>query len=297
MEHVITPGAGAAIPLRLVFIANPFLKERGRIKRDPIISVPDYFRQRVDRAIHDLFERTPTEFFSESEIRAVIRVSSVFDHSLLSTRVRDAGDAQVLCHRHRRAGRTKIEASRRRVHAFLEQRGLWADVAVVFSQARFAIPTAWFGTDNYSRGGVPFTFDGLECLHTFHSALQGVIAFSSRQIRPFEFRHEFVHALTSFNSGQALDEYDLSEPFQEPGVSAPFAVNKKRQLDSDVFAEYNGKAYAGVTLGSGSKRRYVAALADGRPCLMNRLSGPPLLDVLLRDFLRDRLVARTSRTF
>ena len=296
-ENVLLHGPNANVPFRLVFIANPFLRERGRVRRDPIIANPAFFRKQLTFALNDLFERSPKEFFSESSIRKGFRVSALFDSALRNMKLKDVPEELVLCMRRRIGSKFKIEASRRRVLAFLAHHNTWADVAVVFSGASSATPTAWFGTDNYARGGVPFEFDGRQYLHSFYSAIQGVIAFSRRPVRPFEFRHEFLHASSSFNSGQILDEYDLSTAFPEPGVDTPFAINKKLTGPVEPFANYSNKAYAGVSLGSGSKRRFVPAQAGVAPCIMNRLSPNPKFDKLIRDFMRDRFVARLSRPF
>ena len=295
--HYLTSGDAVEHPFRVALIANPFYKRGARISRDPILRAPDFFRTRVGDVFRDIYKRPSQTPLAEPRIRQATQVYTIFDPDLAAADLDNVADALTLCEVIRPRGMNHIQASRRRVQSFLERYGCWADVAIVISCAPSSIPTGWFATDNYSRNGVPFTFDGREYLHCYYVAVPGVVAFSIRPIRRYEVQHELCHALSSYNSGQILDEYDLRVHNEEGHGQSSFAVNKKFKLDGDFFAEYNQTKYPVARLNVDGRQIYVPAAQTGKFCLMHRLRKDPVGDRLIQKFLRDRLNARINRPF
>lgn len=295
--HDLILGRGVARPFTMAIIANGFYKDRGRIRRDQMLQVPEYFGQRVSEILLDIYQRpTPTPL-AVPRIRRGTTIVVVFDRSLLQCAPDDVPERCVFCRVVDHQGRRAIQASRTRVQSFLEMKGVAADVAILLSMAPTAQPTGWFGTDNYARGGVPFTFDDFSRVHCYYSSLPGVVAFSRRNIRNYEVRHELAHALSSYNSGQVLDEYDLTPPFPDPECPEVFAVNKKMELTEQHFATYNDISYAAEQVRVRGGTVFVPSVRRGKFCLMHRLQGDPVEDALTGRFLCDRLLARLERPF
>jgi hypothetical protein len=298
---VLMDSALTTLPLTIGVVANPFYTFNGQVRRDPILLSDDLFKNQLSRLLDDLYKRGAYSLLVHPEISSKTRIFSLFDPSFANVTTSAAAEDLILCQISQATNGLKIEASRRRVQAYLQRYSLWSDVTIVLSGAPSAQPTGWFGTDNYARGGVEFQFEHRVGLHCYYSALPGVVAFSARPIRPYEGQHELFHALSAYNSGQVLDEYDLTQAYSEPGVSSPFAINKKFVAGSsdlpNPFATYNGNDFP-----AGSELVMGQTLAVPKPspqklCLMRSLAYDPIPDPLIYRFMIDRLLARISREY
>jgi hypothetical protein len=177
--------------------------------------------------------------------------------------------------------------------------GLHADVAFAVS----ASPThnrasAWFTSDDDSRGGVPFTLDGVSLSHRYYCLIPGTVALpaDSKSITAL---HEFGHALSSYTNGGVTDLYVNSNPALNVKQGRPIPI---------VFGQYNGANFLSDQTRDGlgyppSWQSYHCELINPAiPAVMDdywlAATGVPEQcehDKITRQFLLDRLRAKTMR--
>jgi len=297
----LKPSTGSSpLPLTLAFVVCPFYLYENTCTTDPISTGPDFLEAQITRALDDIYKSSGPFPLALPEIQANTRILLIHDRGWQTVPPAQAPQFAVLC---RISGSpARIEASRTRVVTFCAQYGIVPDASIIFSGAPSSIPTGWFGTDSPSRGGVPFTFDSLTALHAAHSQLPGVVAVSRRPLAPFQTRHELLHALSSYNNGQILDEYDASAPFPDIDFGSPagFAVNKRPISSPSDFtathATYNNVPFPGELVTSRGLRFSVPRPLPNTNCIMRSSTGRPAPDSLIMQFMTDRLTARIRRT-
>ncbi|MGL4555290.1 MAG: hypothetical protein ACRC33_29335 [Gemmataceae bacterium] len=294
---VLQPGdTTGATPYTIALVANPALETpigSGTFIPDPILANPAGFDLAATYTHDVLFGRLPGQverLLDDPAIGPLIRVVKVFDASLPAT------DANSLVGHF---GSEITEARRDRFVAFLAAYGVTADVAYALTaSATHTRASAWFTTEDATRGGVPFTFDGVGFTHWHFCAIPGTVAqhITSSSMTGL---HEFGHASSSFSDGQILDQYVDSGPGQN---------NRRGRPIPATFGVLDGTAFAADPVRDGlgyppSWASYHPALtASAVPSLMDNYwlapGGVPeacVFDTITARFLRDRLLAKLSR--
>jgi hypothetical protein len=218
-------------PFTICIVANPALEAptgSGQFIVDPIIGDLGAFNACADYINLSLFGGLPNQreqALGDPSIAPFVRVVSIFETGL------SAVDDNSLVGQD---DNTFILNPRRiTFRPFLQARNLNVDVAYAVSKSDTNTrASAWFTTDDDSRGGVTFTLDGQSLTHRYYNLIPGTIGIHTTATSVTAL-HEFHHAISSYSNGRILDLY----------VDSGAALNCKvgRPIPPD-FAAYNGAA-------------------------------------------------------
>lgn len=293
---VVQPGdATKATPYTIAIVANPALETStgsGAFVDDPILLDLGRFEQAAQYTCDVLFGRLvgqAEQLLADPAIGPNIRVVTVYDAG------RQAADADALVSQF---PPNIAEPRRDKFVAFLARYGIAADVAFAIT----ASPThdrasAWFTSEDTTRGGVGFTLDGVAMTHYYFPSVPGTVALpaSSHSMTGL---HEFGHASSSFTVGQVVDQYVDGSPGLNNKKGRPIP-SKFGTLDAATFGTDPVRDGLGYPAGWQS---YHPALTDPAvPSLMDNYWQSPtvpeacVFDTITRRFLRDRLLAKLSR--
>lgn len=206
----------------------------------------------------------------------------------------------------RRVAPNLLEPMRARLNAFVGR--YWENPDIVFCVSGSTTNTrasAWFTTDDATRPGVNFTYDGTTRAHRRYTDIPGSAAVStSMDTTGLTAIHEFGHAASDFGNGMVIDLY-------VDGTRAGFVVNKKVRAAATAAVPANFATYGGTSYQSDQSRdgigypstwtSYHPVLQDStRPNLMDNywLAAQPQrcrLDGLTFNWFRDRLRAKILR--
>ena len=294
---VLQPGDTTKLtPYTIALIANPALETgpgTGAFLPDPIQTDPTAFDRAAAYTYDVLFGRLVGQaerLLADAAIGLLVRVVKVW-HAGLSP----ADTTALVTH----FPPNLTEARRTKFAPFLANYGLTADVAYALTaSATHERATAWFTTEDTTRGGVAFTVDGAARTHWHFCAIPGTVAqhVSSRSMTGL---HEFGHAASSFTDGMVVDQY------VDGGVGIN---NKKGRPIPTAFGTVDAATFRlGRSAGRAGLPGRVAVVPPGLdqpavPSLMDNYwmapSGVPeqcVFDTLTRAFFRARLLAKLSR--
>jgi hypothetical protein len=293
---VMRPGnVSKAEPFTVLVIANPAiqaLKSANVFVRDPVVDDPAAFIA-CARYIEDaLFRRLPGQIepmLGAPDIVDEIRMLSILEPAM------PVDDLHAFV-AHDDVS-TLLLARRATIAAFLTAQELIADVVYAVSASpSHTRASAWFTSDDDTRGGVPFTLDGVPLSHRFYYTIPGTVALHT-SATSLTAAHELQHAISSYTNGQIVDLY----------VDSPAAVNCRRGRPiAQPFARYQADAHASdpdrANLGypAGWASFHCDRVDRGRPALMDNywLGHPPEAcqnDTITRQFVLDRVRAKIAR--
>jgi len=306
--NVLQIGATKENPFTIVIAANPALEtpwNSGLFTPDPILGDQPGFDATAQYVLSALFGGLPGQrevFLTDAVIQSNIRVVTLF----VDDPPPAATDPNALVAQDDPHISNQLIARRSVFNAFLARYGLHADVAFAVSASpTHTRATSWYTTDDDTRGGVPFSSDGMLLNHRYHAIIPGTVAIhiTSASLTAL---HEFGHALSSYTNGSVTDLYVDSTP----------ALNNKNRLPATAipanFADYNG-----VMLTTDPTRNglgYPPGWASYH-CELNNAVVPSVMDDywqaptahpgstveecehdrITRQFLRDRLLAKLAR--
>ena len=296
VQKVVRAGAPKPNPFTVAIVANPALEapwNSGAFIVDPIIGQLAAFQAAVtyiDAALFGLLAGQQEKVLADPAIMPFARVESLYDDGLpveaANSLVAQDGESDTLI------------ARRTFFNPFLENYGIVADVGyAVSASATHTRASAWFTTDDNTRGSVPFTLNGNNLLHCFYSQIPGTVAIHSTA-SSLTALHEFGHAISSYTNGKILDLYVDSPP--------DFNNQQGRPIPG-LFSNYQGVNYASDpvrdTLGyPATWQSYHAALVDPAcPAVMDNYWLSPKGPIACRHdsitvaFIRDRLIAKIGR--
>jgi hypothetical protein len=284
-------------PYTIVFVANPAIEtEGGSVVADPVLGDRAGYHAAVRYCLRNLFTVTE-DVLRQGDMDRHIRVVSVFDATL------PAVADNALAHE---ISPNLMETRRAQLNGFLSRFAVRADIVLVLhGSTTHDRATAWFTTDDGTRGSTPFTYDGVGHTHGHHPSIPGSAAIpTSVDTTGLTALHEFGHASSDFNNGRVVDLY-------VDGLPPGFLANKKARAQATdpvpaSFATYNGTAFAADpsrdSIGYPTTwTSYHPQLVDAtRPNAMDNywLAADPLrcrLDRLTFAWLMDRLRAKTLR--
>ena len=295
--RVLYPGRPSTTPYTFVFAASPASETSGgAVNADPILTNRAAFHDVVRHCLANLLTVTET-LLREENLEASVRFISIFDNA------QGATTANALV---REIAPNLLEPMRDRLNAFAGRYAVDPDIVFCISgSTTFTRASAWFTTDDATKPGVNFTYDGTARTHRRFTDIPGSAALStSMDTTGLTAIHEFGHAASDFANGMVIDLY-------VDATRTGFVVNKKmRALASDPipanFATYGGTTFQSDqnrdTLGyPNTWRSHHPALQDTtRPNLMDNywLTAQPQrcrLDGLTFNWFRDRLRAKILR--
>jgi hypothetical protein len=285
-------------PYTLVFAASPGIEAEtgGTVAADPVLTDRASFHDTVGHCIENLLTVTESLLRTES-LESSVRFVAIFDTSQTAT----APNALV-----RRVAPNILEPMRTRLNAFVGR--YWENPDIVFCISGSTTHTrasAWFTTDDATRIGPTFTYDGTTRIHRRYTDIPGSAALStSMNTTGLTAIHEFGHAASDFGNGMVIDLY-------VDGTRSGFVVNKKVRGAATAAVPANFGTYDGSNYLSDQSRdgigypstwtSYHPALQDAtRPNLMDNywLAADPQrcrLDRLTFAWFRDRLRAKILR--
>lgn len=288
-------GAPKANPYTIVLVANPGRRtSAGALVADPMVGDPARFATAVATSLTTMFTVTETvlQAFERSVALAIVRDATVAITDSVSLVQEDS---------------TNIVSPRRDLmNGYLRGYRLAADVVYAISGSPdHTRSSAWFTTDDATRAGVSFTYNGTAFSHGRFASIPGSIALGT-PVDPTGLTalHEFGHASSDFNNGKIDDLY-------VDGLRSGLEVNKKARANATdpipaQFATYNGTAHNSDQNRDGlgypaTWTSYHCALLDAtRPNMMDNywLTANPLqcrLDEVTFAWLSDRLAAKVGR--
>lgn len=245
--------------------------------------------------VDSLFGRLPGQaekLLSDSPDAASIKVWSVFVPGLPP----EAGNALVADYLI--PGSSILAPRRDAVVDFLRRMDLDPDIVFVVSNSPTNRRAAAYGTtDDDSRGGVDFSYDGRTMSHRFFHLVPGMAAMHTTS-SGLTAAHEFGHAFSSYSNGFVTDLY----------VSGDEQFNRKtgRPIPAE-FCRYNAMAFASDPLRNGlgypgDWTSYHPELADpANPSVMDNFwwgqdNGMACRhDKLTKAYILDRIAAKVSR--
>lgn len=284
-------------PFTICIAANPALEApwgSNAFAADPISANQVAFDaavQYVDTALFGALPNQREQFINDPTVAAKIRVVSIFVQGL------SLSDSNALV---AQDGVSNILVARRTAFTpFLARYGLYADVAYAVSGSKsHTRASAWFTSDDDSRGGVNFTLDGASLSHRYHNLIPGTVAIhtSSNSLTAL---HEFGHALSSYSNGSVVDLY------VDSGVGLN---NKLGRPIPPAFGTYNAVAFNSDSVRDGlgyppGWQSYHSELIDANvPAVMDdywqaatHVPEHCQHDKITRQFLLDRLQAKVAR--
>lgn len=290
-------GAPKGDAYTVALIGNPSIESTGgTFSTDPVMTNFPAFRSTVSFCLTNLLT-VAEDLLRQDDIDRMIRFVTVFDTT------RPADDANSLAHE---IDPNLMETRRDRLNAFLNRYRVKADVVfVIHGSTTHDRATAWFTTDDSSRAGTNFTYDGGNEVHGHFAQIPGSaavpITMDTTGLTPI---HEFGHAASDFNNGKVVDLYN-------DGSRTGLLINKKfRALNTAPvpvnFATFNGTNYQsdqnrdglGYPAAWTSYHSRLRVLAN--PNLMDNywLAGVPQncrLDNLTYDWFTERLRSKIFR--
>ncbi len=299
--RILQPGAIKAQPYTIIFVANPGIQAAlgSTFSGDPILTNRSGYHNVVGHSFQNLFG-VAEDLLRLNNIDARMRLVSVFDPT------RPANAVNSLAHE---VSDSNLMETRRSVLApFLATFGLMADmVFVIHGSTTHTRAAAWFTTDDSTRPGTPYTYDGMAHTHGHFPRIPGSAAIPvSVDTHGLTIIHEFGHAASDFVNGKVTDLYN------DQGDGTGFLVNKKFRPAATDPVPVNFATYKGTTFGVDATRdglgypanwrSYQPAPTDStRPNLMDNywsaFDDPQLcrFDKLTYAWFRDRLNAKLSR--
>lgn len=296
--RVLYTGAPKDRPYTIAFVANPAIETvAGSFVADSVLTNRAGFQDVVGYCLRNLLTVTE-DLVTQGDRDRQMRFFAIFDPSLGvsdSNALAIEGDLNLMLTR-----RTKLKA-------FLARYSEAADmVFVIHGSTTYDRATAWYTTDDPSKAGTAYTYDGAGQTHGHFPLIPGSAALplnlNQTGLTPL---HEFGHGASDFNNGKVWDLY-----VDSPGGG--FVVNQKfRALNTDPipasFANYNGTDFGADPNRDGlgypaAWTSYHPVLADStRPNLMDNywlaFDDPQRcrLDQLTYAWLTDRLGAKLTR--
>jgi hypothetical protein len=300
--RTLYPGRPTMEPYTFIFAANPAIEPPLFVAgnapvTDPVLSDRTAFHDVVRHCLTNLLTLTESLLRTDN-FEANIRFVSIFD------RAAEATAANTLVGR---VSPNLIEPLRERLNSFVGR--YWENPDIVFcisGNSGNTRASAWFTTDDNSRAGVSFTYDGTTPTHRRYTDIPGSAAISTfMDTTGLTAIHEFGHAASDFNNGMVIDLY-------VDGTRTGFVVNKKMRVRATDSIPNNFGSYGTTTFQSDQNRdglgypatwrSYHPALVDTtRPNLMdnywNAASQPQQcrLDGLTFNWFADRLRAKILR--
>ena len=283
-------------PYTIAIVANPALETAsgsGAFVPDPILGNLPGFDAAAQYVFDVLFGRLPAQaerLLADPSFGPHIRVVKVFDSG------RPPTDPNALV---TQFAPNIAEPRRDQFKPFLAAYQITADVAyAVTASPTHDRASAWFTTDDTSRGGIPFNVDGTAFTHWYFCTIPGTVALpvSSNSMTAL---HEFGHAGSSFSDGMVIDQY----------VDNTVGLNNKRGRPIPAtFGTLDGAPFNTDPTRDGlgyppSWQSYHPELMDpAMPSLMDNYwlapGGVPekcRWDGLTRQYFFDRLTAKLSR--
>jgi hypothetical protein len=288
-------GAPKNAPYTIAFIANPTIRTNpGALVADPVTTNRPSFHTAVSFALDNMLNSTE-DVLRGNNLDRQIQVVTVFDGTLA------ANDANGLV----QEDSTNIISPRRdKTRSFLGGYQVITDVAFAMSgSTTHTRSSAWFTSDDMTRGTASFTYDGTTYNHGLYASIPGSVALATTAagLTPF---HEFGHASSIFDDGKVDDLY-------VDGLRAGLSINKKARALATNPIPTNFATYAGTTYPSDQNRdgigypatwtSYHPALQDTtRPNMMDNFWNATdprrcRLDGLTHDWLTARLRAKANR--
>jgi hypothetical protein len=299
-RRTLYPGRpSASPPYTFVFAATPGLEAEsgGGVATDPVRNDRATYHDVVRHCLANLLTVTES-LLRDGGLERQVRFVSIFDPAAAV----NAASALV-----KRVSPNLIEPMRARMNGFVGR--YWEDPDIVFAVSGSTTHTrasAWFTTDDGSRPGVTFTYDGVSRTHRRFTDIPGSAAISTQMDQSgLTAIHEFGHAASDFGNGMVIDLY-------VDGTRTGFVVNKKMRAQASDTIPANFATYAGTTFTSDTARdglgypntwrSFHPALVDAaRPNLMDNywLASSNVqacrLDGLTFQWFRDRLRAKILR--
>ena len=282
-------------PYTIAFVANPTIRTfAGALVADPVTSTRAIFHAAVAFALDNILNSTE-DVLRANNLDRGIQFVALFDATLT------AGDANALV----QEDNTNIIGPRRdKTRPFLSGYQITADVSFALSgSATHTRSSAWFTSDDMTRGTVAFAYDGTSYSHGLYAAVPGSVALSTTAggLTPL---HEFGHASAIFDDGKIDDLY-------VDGLRSGLEINKKARATATNPIPANFATSAGTSYTSDQNRdsigypatwtSYHAVLQDAtRPDMMDNfwLTANPRqcrLDQLTYAWLRTRLTVKANR--
>lgn len=213
--------------------------------------------------IDNLFGHTPGQaekLLSDSPHVNKIKVASMYLWDLAP------GNATALIGEEVDSGTGILVARRDVVPAFLRSLNVNPDIVFIISNSPTNRRASAYGTtDNDTRGGDPFTYDGRRLYHRYFHTIPGMAAMHTTS-DALTAAHEFGHAFSSYTNGFITDLY----------VDGNTELNRKNGRPiPGVFATYKAVAYASDQTRDGlgdpeTSSSYHPGLADpAQPALMD----------------------------
>jgi hypothetical protein len=300
VRRTLFPGRpNAQPPYTFVFAATPGLEAEtgGGVSADPVLGDRPNYHDVVRACLANLL--TVTEpMLRDENFEANIRFVSIFDAAA------SANTASALVHR---VNPNLLEPMRDRMNGFVGS--YWEDPDIVFALTGSTTHTrasAWFTTDDATKAGVSFTYDGTTFTHRRYTSIPGSAAISLLMDQTgLTAIHEFGHAASDFDNGKCTDLY-------VDATRTGLVVNKKMRANASdaiptTFGSYDGTSFNSDQNRDGlgypnTWRSYHPALIDtARPNLMDNYWGAASnvqacrLDQLTAEWFRDRLRAKIMR--
>ena len=296
--RVLYSGKPKPSPYTIVFVANPAIESQagGTFNADPVLTNRAGYHSAVAHCLQNILRETE-DLLRAGGIDGEMRFVSVFDATLA------AQEQNALAHE---LSPNLMETRRGVLASFLVRFHETADmVFVLHGSTTHDRATAWYTTDDNSRPGIPFTYDGNSRQHRRFPSIPGSCTIPlTVDTTGMTALHEFGHASSDFNNGMVFDLY-VDSP------AGGFTVNKKFRAQATDLVPTNFATYNGTNFNSDPDRddldypatwtSYHPQLIDAtRPNLMDNywLSSMPRrcrLDQLTYAWLRDRLLAKVGR--
>ena len=207
--EVIQAGAAKAKPYTILFVCNPVLKTAaGGWQPDPLTKSQARFRNAVAVAVRSIFGDFASQaerFMSGPDIRPHVRVVRV---GVTQISANDLDSDNALLEESTLMGGSVVPR-RKTIHAWTLAHAERADVVFVVSKSRCTRSSAWGTTADQTKGGTPFTLDGVAQTHWHHAKIPGTVALhlSDAQSGSMVPAHEFGHAASCYQSGYVADLY------------------------------------------------------------------------------------------
>ena len=297
-------------PFTICIVANRYLEaplNSGTFIPDPIIGNKAGFDLCATYIVDCLIGGLPAQrdgILNDPAILPHVKICTIFDPAPATTTDPDQQDSESLVGQD--AASYLLIARRTQIKNYLQVKyGKIVDVAYAITASNtHQRASAWFATDDPANAGVPFVLDGLKLVHCYESFVPGTVALHCTAAS-LTATHEFGHALSSYQNGMIVDLY----------IDGNAAVNNKRRRPIPPhFTTYRAAAIISdatrghlgypVTWQSYHGERNGAAPAGlDLPAIMDNYYMVPggchpeqcEHDVVTRNFLKDRLVAKINR--
>jgi len=290
--RTLYPGRPKTEPYTFVFAATPAIQSPGGgpVSADPVLTDRTNFHAIVGHCLANLLTLTESLLRTDN-FEANIRFVAIFD----TTQGATTANALV-----GQLNPDLIETLRDRLNGFVGRYAENPDIVFcITANTTHTRPTAWFTTDDNSRLGVNFTYDGVTRTHRRFTDVPGSAAISTlTDTTGLDAIHEFGHAASDFNNGIVIDLY--YDDFD--GIGSNFVVNKKMRAKATDSIPANFATYGGTTFQSDQTRDglgYPATWTSYHPALVDT-TRPNLMDnywKAVRDIQRCRLDGLTFNWF